>query len=270
MKKLGLLVLVAGIILMAGCAGDDPSDPGGTLSTVTGFEVLATSAGRTVNLSWTAVTDDIDGYEVYFRSDGEGTEWPALTTVTGTTYSHTADNAGTYSVRAYKDEDYSTNYATEKGTMPTMIQDTYTIWNNHAPETTHSGIIFGSSAATTGTAMGTSFHQDIYCFDGEQGNYTWLYSGDYGDFGNGSHTDMFGESSNHAYPTGNSFNYDAMSVGDVIFAELSSEDYDGHYIKIYIDAIPHYEGGTDNAWGIELYYDFQPIEGLYLFTTHSN
>lgn len=265
MKKLGLLVLVAGIILMAGCAGDDPSDPGGTLSTVTGLEILATSSGRTVNLSWTAVTDDIDGYEVYFKSNGTG-EWDDITTVTGTTYSHTADNAGDYSVRAYKDENFSENYATEKTTMPIFISPLYKIWNNHAPDWEHSGILFEDDGATTGLASGT-FDQDLYCYDGGGSCYTWLYSGDYGTFGNGSPTDMWDHSSNYAYPGDGPWVYGAIeNVGDVIFAELS----DGHYIKIYINALPHYEGGSDNAWGIELYYDYQPIEGLYLFTTDSN
>ena len=267
MKKLGLIVLVAGIILMAGCAGDDPSGPGGTLPTVTGLEVLTTSSGVTVNLSWTAVSGTtIDGYEVYFKSDGEGEWGTAITTVTETTYSHTADNAGTYSVRAYDGDNYSENYAIDVTTMPTFISPLYTIWNNHAPADEHSGIIFGATAATTGLAGSTSFDQDIYCYDGEQGSYTWFYSGDHAPFGNGSHTDMYEHASNFAYPTGSAWEAGAMVVGDVIFAELSN----GHYIKIYVDALPHYEGGTSNAYGITLYYDYQPIQGLYLFSTDAS
>ena len=78
---------------------------------------------------------------------------------------------------------------------------------------------------------------------------------------------MYNHYSNYAYPEGDAWVYGEIEeVGDVFFAELS----DGHYIKIYIKALPHYEGGTDNAWGITLYYDYQPIEGLYLFTTDSN
>ena len=263
MKKLGLIVLVAGIVLMAGCAGDDPSGPG-TLPTVTGLEVLATSSGRTVNLSWTAVTGTIDGYEVYFKSDGDGS-WVALDTVTGTTYSHTADNAGTYSVRAYDGNNYSENYSNVETTMPSMISDSYTIWNNHAPSESHSGIRFEDDEAFTGRALDVDFDQDIYCYDGEQGSYTWFYSGDHAPFGNGSPTDMFEHASNHAYPTGDAWVRGAMVVGDVIFAELSN----GYYIKIYVDALPHYEGGSSNAYGVTLYYDYQLIEGLYLFTTDS-
>ena len=107
MKKLGLIVLVAGIILMAGCAGDDPAGPSGTLPTVTGLEILASSVGRTVNLSWTAVTStDIDGYKVYFRATTSG-DWAVVATVTsGTDGTHAeARSSGNYTVKAYKDDD---------------------------------------------------------------------------------------------------------------------------------------------------------------------
>ena len=51
MKKLGLMVLVAGIILMAGCAGDDPAGGGGgTLPNVAGVAIGTASEGRDVVL----------------------------------------------------------------------------------------------------------------------------------------------------------------------------------------------------------------------------
>lgn len=264
MKKLGLLVLIAGIILMAGCAGDDPQGPSGTLSTVTGLDILATSAGRTVNLSWTAVTDDIDGYEVYFKSNGDG-EWAALTTITGTTYSHTADNAGTYSVRAYKGDNFSENYATEKGTMPTIIMDDYTIWDNHAPQTDDSGFIFGATSGQTCQAS-TSNNHDIYCFDGD---WTYspcgFYSGDHEPFGGGLHTDMIDDEGTYGYPAGSEWwptGY--VLAGDVIFCDLS----DGHFVKVYVTSVPQH-ATQPLSYGIVFCYDYQPIEGLYLFTTDS-
>ncbi|MCK4670907.1 MAG: Ig-like domain repeat protein [Candidatus Aegiribacteria sp.] len=266
MKKLGLLVLVAGIILMAGCAGDDPSGPTGDLPNVSNVAIGSASVGKTVVLTWDAITGtDIDGYKVYFKTDGEGTG-NEIADVTTNTYTHDASSAGTYVVKAYEGDNYSAGDSNVATTMPTFIQPLYTIWNNHAPEDEHSGIQFEEDGATTGLASG-SFDQDLYCYDGGSNCYTWLYSGDYGTFGNGSPTDMWDHSSNYAYPGEGPWVYGAIEdVGDVIFAELS----DGHYIKIYIEALPHFTGGTDNAWGIELYYDYQPIEGLYLFTTDSN
>ncbi len=269
MKKLTLIALMLGVILMTGCEGDDPVGPGGNLADVTGFAIDAASTGQTVVLTWNAVTDgaaEIDGYKLWFKEDNEGNYTEIADIAVGTTtYSHTATAAGGYAIEAYKGDDTSSNLA-KVTTMPTMISSTYTIWNNHAPADTHSGFIFGSSAGTTGSASSTSFAQDVYCYDGGQGNYTWLYSGDYGTFGNGHATAMYDHSTNFATPAGSNWNHGAMVVGDVIFGEL----YDGYWVKVYVDALPHYEGGSTNAYGIQFYYDFQPIQGLELFTTDSN
>ncbi|MCK4504483.1 MAG: fibronectin type III domain-containing protein [Candidatus Aegiribacteria sp.] len=267
MKKLGLIVLVAGIILMAGCAGDDPSGPTGDLPNVSNVAIGSASAGKTVVLTWDAITGtDIDGYKVYFKTDGEGTG-NEIADVTTNTYTHDASSAGTYVVKAYKGDNYSEGDSNVATTMPYFIDADYTIWNNHAPDTTHSGILFEDDGATTGSAMGT-FDQDLYCYNGGDNCYTWMYSGDYGTFGNGSHTDMYNRANaSYAYPDDDAWVYGKIEVvGDVIFAELSN----GHYIKIYIKALPHFPGGTDNAWGITLYYDYQLIQGLYLFSTDSN
>ncbi len=266
MKKLGLIVLVAGIILMAGCAGDDPVGPG-DLPTVTGLEVLATSSGRTVNLSWNAVTGTtIDGYEIYFKSNGDGS-WVALDTETGTTYSHTADNSGTYSVRAYEGTDFSENYSNVETTMPTVISDSYTIWDNHAPDIEHSGFIFGATSGTTGRALDTGFDQDIYCYDGDWSESPCgFYSGDHAPFGNGSHTDMIASSgSTYGYPSGSQWwQTGYILAGDVIFCELSN----GHYVKVFVSSVPQH-ATQPLSHGIIFYYDYQPINGLYLFTTDS-
>ncbi|MBD3277198.1 MAG: hypothetical protein GF388_02775, partial [Candidatus Aegiribacteria sp.] len=100
MKKLGLIVLALGIILMAGCAGDDPAGPSGSLDPVTGLTIEATSAGTSVDLSWNAVSD-VDGYYVYFRTTSTA-DWTQVADVTGTTYTHDATSAGYYAVMAYE------------------------------------------------------------------------------------------------------------------------------------------------------------------------
>ena len=71
MKKLGLMMLVAGIILMAGCAGDDPAGPGGTLADVAGVAIGTASTGQSIAITWTALTD-VDGYKVWFRTSTTG------------------------------------------------------------------------------------------------------------------------------------------------------------------------------------------------------
>lgn len=241
---------------------------GGGVPDVTGFEVDdAASNGQTVVLNWIAVTTDcpadIDGYKLYFREDNEGTYFEIADIDAGTTtYSHTASSAGGYAIEAYEGDDVSANVATAN-TLPILITATYTIWNNHCPADSHGGFIFGQTSGTTGSAPSTSFAQDIYCYDNGQGNFTWFFSGDYGTFGNGNHTDMYEHASGYSMPTGSGWTYGGMIVGDVIFGEL----FNGYWVKIYVDALPHYEGGTANAYGIQFYYDYQPIQGLYLFTT---
>ncbi|MCD4701679.1 MAG: fibronectin type III domain-containing protein, partial [Candidatus Aegiribacteria sp.] len=132
MKKLGLMILVAGIILMAGCAGDDPAGPSGTLADVTGLAIGSSSAGRDVVLSWTAVSD-VDGYYVYFRATTTA-DWTQVGDVTGTTYTHTASSAGYYTAKAYKGSDTSTNNSNVEDTMP-FESSTYTIYDNFSAAT---------------------------------------------------------------------------------------------------------------------------------------
>ena len=92
-----------------------------------------------------------------------------------------------------------------------------------------------------------------------------FYSGDMAPFGNGNHTDMSAASSVFGYPTESWWVTGYIVPGDVIFCELS----DGHYVKVYINSVPQHPT-QPAAHGIVFYYDYQPIEGLYLFTTASS
>ena len=269
-KKLSLLALVLSVVLLTACEGDDPAGPG-TLATVTGLEVLSTSAGQTVVLSWTIYsgTETIDGYEVYFKTEGEGS-WVALGTTTATGYEDIATVAGTYSVRAYEGDNYSTEYAIEASTMPvTATGGPYTIWDNHAPVAEHSGFMFGSSSGTTGLATDPAFHQDIYCYDGG-----WtespcgFYSGNEDPFPQGGNdTDMIEVQGGHyGYPSGTSWWPKGFIVAnDVIFAEL----YDGYFVKIYVESVPQHTT-QPASHGIVFTYEWQPISGLSLFTDNTN
>ncbi|MEN8207704.1 MAG: fibronectin type III domain-containing protein [Candidatus Fermentibacteria bacterium] len=263
MKKLGLIVLVAGIILMAGCAGDDPVGPGGTLAPVTGVEIGTASAGQDVVVNWTAVSD-VDGYKVWFKATSTGT-WAEVGDVTGVTFTHVAPSAGYYVVTAYKGSDTSSANSNEVNTMPNQINETYTIWDNHAPVDEHSGFAFGESAGLTVPVL-SSTNFDIYCYDGG-----WtespcgFYSGDVAPFGNGRPTDMSDAGTGYGYPTGNWWVTGYILAGDVIFCELE----DGHFVKVYVQSVPQHST-QPAAHGIVFYYDYQPIEGLYLFTTESS
>jgi hypothetical protein len=272
MRKFTLIAMLLGVVMLAGCTGDDPAGPGGTLANVTNFAISDASAGTSVVLTWTAVAsngpDAIDGYKIYFNED-------AATFVDGdlvgtipdgtTTYTHAASSAGYYGIIAYEGDDTSEDYALIND-LPNYCPS-YTIWNNHAPEEAHSGFAFGPTVGTTGLAASGPFatQKDMYCYDGDVDEIPWLYAGDYGVWGNGHATDFYEHATGFATPTGGSWDNGAMGVGDVVFAEL----YDGYWVKIYVTALPHYTGGSANAYGITFAYDWQPINGLELFTTAS-
>lgn len=269
MKKLGLIVLAVGIILMAGCAGDDPAGPSGSLDPVTGLTIEATSAGTSVDLSWNAVSD-VDGYYVYFRTTSTA-DWTQAADVTGTTYTHDATSAGYYTVKAYKGDDTSSDNSNIVDTMPTDVTTTYTIYDNYSPATEPSGFIFGATSGETGQASSTSFDQDIYAYDEDKGKgdeTVRLYSGDYGSFGNGSATWMADPSSTsstycNAYPNGSwYYNYGLLTSDERVYCYLSN----GNYAKMYdlsIAADPNSANGTMVSFSYEI-----QTGGLTLFTSN--
>jgi len=272
MKKLGLLALVAGIVLMAGCAGDDPAGPGGTLADVSGVTISASSAGRDVILTWTALTD-VDGYKVWFRATSTAS-WTEVDDVTSNTGTHSdATSAGEYVVTAYKGSDSSANNSNMVDTYPTDVTTTYTIYDNYSPTTQPSGFIFGTTSGQTGSAASTSFHQDIYAFD-ELGpvdgdTNVQLLSGDFGSFGNGNTTWMaepVAAGYCEAFVTGGSapwsfYDYGLYS-GDVrVFLHLEN----GNYVKMYNIAVAA-DPASDHGTMVSFSYEIQ-TNGLTLFTS---
>ncbi|MCD4775086.1 MAG: hypothetical protein K8S15_03430 [Candidatus Aegiribacteria sp.] len=268
MKKLGLMILVAGIVLMAGCAGDDPAGPSGTLANVTGLTIGTTSAGRDVVLSWNAV-DDVDGYKVYFRATTTAS-WTEEGSVTATTYTHTASSAGYYAVKAYKGDNYSADNSNIENTLPTDVSTTYTIYDNYSVETQPSGFIFGTSSGQAGSASSASFVQDIYAYDEDAptlGDDTVrLYSGRLSPFGNGNYTYM-AEPDNagycELYGTGTWYDNYGLYGGDVrVFLYLEN----GHYVKMY-DIVITPDPATANGTMVSFSYEIQ-TDGLTLFTSN--
>jgi uncharacterized protein (DUF2141 family) len=275
MRKLSLIFMAVLVAALAGCAGDTQG-PGGTLATVQDLQLDATSAGRTIVLVWSAVTDEIDGYEVYFKTDGTG-NWEKVGDSATATYTHTATNAGTYSVRAYKDTNFSENYSTEVSTMPTVISASYTIVDNNAPEDMPSGFIFGATQGTPGMASQPGFVQDIYAYDDEFKGDTniSLYSGNKGTFGNGRQS-YFQVPLGNGYcdPTGTWYNtsYKLMSGDSVVFIGLTDGSAINGYAKMYGLSIAgsSTEHGTELTFRYEIQVGQQGAGYLTVFTSSIN
>jgi hypothetical protein len=267
MKKLGLIVLVAGIVLMAGCAGDDPAGPSGTLADVQNLTIDETaSAGQDIVLTWDAVTE-AEGYQVYYSTDQSN--WSEGPDVTTTTATHTATRAYYYTVKAYDGDNYSTNNSNVVNTMPVDDTVTYTIYDNYSPADKHSGFIFGTSqgGGQTGLASNTSFAQDIYAWDLSKGDEdVWFLSGNYGTYGNG-HQTYFYEPQNAGYcpvygsGTWYGQSYELYTSDDRVFCYL----YDGLYAKIY-DLDVQQDPDSQNGTMVSFSYEIQLLDGVTVFT----
>ena len=266
MKKLGLMVLVAGIVLMAGCAGDDPAGPSGTFGDVSNLQISAASAGRDIVLTWDAV-DDADGYVVYYSTDQSN--WTEGADVTTTTATHTADRAYYYTVKAYQGSNFSENNSNIVNTLPVDDTATYTIYDNYSPADKHSGFIFGTSqgGGQTGLASSTSFAQDIYAWDLSKGDDdVWFLSGNYGTYGNGNQTyiqipDQAGYC--NVYPNGTWYgqDFEIYTSDERLFCYL----YDGLYAKIYnLEVAP--DPDSPNGTMVSFSYEIQLLDGVTVFT----
>lgn len=274
MKKLGIIFMAVMIAAIAGCAGDDSTDPEGDLAVVQDLQIDATSTGRTVVLVWSAVAD-VEGYKVYFKADASG-NYVEAGEVTGTTYTHAASVAGEYSVMAYDGDNTSSGYATAVSTMPVMVTGTYQIYDNYAPADYHSGFIFGETSGQTGYASEPGFMQDIYAFDDSKGDAdVSLYSGDAGTYGNGYDSNFqlpVGSAYGNCDPAGFNFgtSIELVTSDSVIFVELVYDNSNNAYAKMYgmqITAEPTSNNGTE----VSFMYEYQSTEyGFTLFTSDAN
>lgn len=265
MKKLGLMLMVVGVVLIAGCAGDDPAGPSGTFGDVSNLQIdEAASAGRDIVLTWDAVAD-ADGYVVYYSTNQS--TWTEGADVTTTTVTHTADRAYYYTVKAYQGTNFSENNSNIVNTLPVDDTVTYTIYDNFSPATQPSGFIFGiaQGGGQTGMASSTSFQQDIYAWDLSKGDEdVWLLSGNYGTYGNGNQTYMQEPiAAGYADPNGTWFgeSYRLFTTDDRVFCRL----FDGLYAKIYnlsVTADPASANGTIVSFS----YEIQLLDGVSVFT----
>lgn len=271
MKKYSLLIAAAALLALVACEGDTPSEPG-TLPTVTGLEIdTTTTEGRSIVLNWDEVTGEtVEGYEVYFSTSGSS--WSALGTVTGTTYTDEADEAGYYSVRAYEGDNYSESYASSVNTLPETVSDTFTIVDQYGTATLPSGFYFGyfegGSWGGYGTVMVTqSTDYDIYAYDDQQDpNVALFRSGDYGGSPYGQGFDSDFSESGSGYPSGTwSPSYTStLSDGGVVFVRLNGFTDHTYYAKVTIvDVYP--DEATPNGTKVDFTFEFQTLGDVYVF-----
>ncbi len=233
-----------------------------------------TSTGRTVNLAWEPLACEVDGYLVYFKADATGS-WVVIGESTTATFTHNATNAGSYAVKAYKGENYSSGYSNEVDTMPSIVSVTYSIYDNYSPADRHSAFIFGESGGQTGMAPSADFVQDIYAYDDSKGdNDVSLYSGNFGPFGNGNQS-SFQEPSAGEYgncdPDGTWFStsYPLYTSDSVVFVQMPFMSGTNAYAKIYgLSVTP--DPTTNHGTMISFSYEYQTNDlGLTLFTSNS-
>jgi hypothetical protein len=274
MRKLSLIFVAVLVAALAGCAGDTTSATG-DLSVVQGLQLDAASTGRTIVLVWTAVSDNIDGYKVFFKSDGTGS-FEKVGEVTTTTFTHNATVAGKYVVVAYKGDNTSSANSNEVSTMPSIVSTTYTIYDNYSAADKPSGFIFGATSGQTGMAGSTAFKQDIYAYDESKGDSdVWLYSGNFGVFGNGNKS-YFQTPASGAYgncdPAGSwiSNSYKLLTSDSVVFVKLPYSTGAVAYAKIYgLTVTP--DETANNGTKVSFSYEYQSKTlGLTVFTSNAS
>ena len=273
MKKASILFVAILVAALAGCSETTSSEPD-DLPMVQTVELDSTSTGRTIVITWAAV-DDVEGYRLYFATDGIGT-YEEVADVIATTATHEAINAGTYVVIAYKGDNTSSFSSNEASTMPNIVNTTYTIYDNYSPADTFSGFIFGATSGTTGSAASPDFVQDMYAYDESKGDEAvWLYSGSFGAFGNGNQA-LF------QVPSGDYGNCDPASSAwapnsvrlltsyAVVFVELPYQTGSSAYAKMSgINVTP--DPDSNNGTVVSFSYEYQPNDlGLTVFTSGSN
>jgi hypothetical protein len=107
-KLLALSILSVFLLVLVGCEGEV------TLVAPSNFTLTAGTNEVDVVLAWTAVTEDIDGYIVYFNNAAAGT-----TTTAGYTHADPQET-GTYYVTAYSG-DTESDPSTSQSTVPVVV-----------------------------------------------------------------------------------------------------------------------------------------------------
>ncbi len=243
---------------------------------VVNLELDDMSTGRNVCLTWDPIAAEVDGYAVYFRED-ESMGWVLVANVFSNSAVHIATCAGYYSVKAYVGELYSEEYSNSVNTMPSIVEVSFTIYDNYCSPVNPGAFIFGPAFGTTGSAPSASFIQDIYVYDdgksrdGRGDSQVSFYSGNQGPFPNGNQTN-FQTPQSGMYgccdPDGtwHSTSYALFTSDEVVFLQLPYANGSYAYVKVcslLIEPDPDSEHGTM----VSFTYEYQPNDlGLSLFT----
>ena len=250
-----------------------------SIPTVQNLQLDASSTGRTVCLSWNPLSTNIEGYVVFFK-EVETAGWVMEQIVTANYAEITADCAGYYSVKAFTGDVYSEEFSNTVNSMPSIIEVTYTIFDNWCSPVYHSGFIFGPEYGTTGSAPSSSFHQDIYAYDDSKAEdfrgdlQISFYSGNMGPFGNGN-ASYFQEPQSGIYgycdPDGTWYttSYTLSASDEVVFIEMPFYSGSSAYVKVCsLEIAPDTE--TEHGTTVSFTYEYQPqYLGLTLFTNGS-
>ena len=277
MRKYAILLAALAVALMA-CEGDDPAGggSGGTLPQVTGLAIGDASMGTDIVLTWNTV-DEAEEYEIYFSATGTPDANDAVTTTTNTTFTHDAESAGYYSVRAISGDDTSEEFATPVNTMPQVISQTFTLVDQYGDPNEDSGFYFGTvdggslTGYTTNPISGSqNTTYDLYAYDdtGQKGDDdVKFYAGNYGDtYGQGFDSDFYATTASAGYAPASGWAMDETSLlssGDYYFVKLYFEGGVNYYAKVHITDVS--EDTTPNGTFVTFNFEFQTLPDVRVF-----
>lgn len=145
-KLLGLTLAFAALLIMVGCDGEIALVAPGN------FTIAAATNEVDVVLDWDAVTEEVDGYYLYFNT-------AAIGTLTTAGYTHVdPQETGTYYVTAYLDEDESD---------PSTTESTAPIINTNVELCEIGGTIESGYGWNTTSGQGTKYSMADATYAGE-------------------------------------------------------------------------------------------------------
>ena len=256
-KLLGLTLAFAALLVIVGCDGEV------TLSAPENFTIAAATSEIDVVLDWDEVTDEIDGYYVYFNTAAVGT----VTTAGYTDMD--PQETGSYYVTAYLDEDESDPSTTES-TAP-YIADNITLAEINATGNSGLGWDRTDGSATTYTMADATNAAliDFYFSDwaaGYAGTYefytpdlvetdpgvTWPMSGTWNSC---SFTEVLPDAFDDVtvLPASGYYNHTEVTATSAAYGVYTGDDYFG---MVEVKSI---NTGTGE---VEVRVAFQPVQGL--------
>lgn len=219
------------------------------------------SSGTSVLVRWTAVPA-AESYDLEFDADSTGNWTTVAQALEGTQYTHTAQSAGLYAVRT-NDSDGQSARSQATSTMPALSEDSYTLWEEDAPDGYPVGIFLNPCVPSLSYDYADGNYH-VYCHTSAL-EPAALFSGSAPPVGQGTQCLMAGGTGSPAVAPGQPDAYsDSISAdaGGLIFGRIPQ----GNYVKFLLQGI---ESNPDDpsVTGVTLRYEYQTVKGLRLFTT---